>query len=644
MSKTVRNPPHRPRHPVSGVEQAPTSTTMRIRTRIRYSLSDMVVLVALGEHFHRLEGQDLAARSKGIPDEARAIVALAGYVGVLTGKYRGPDVKVPKDASKSQIKPRPPSAETLIWGIRKQALTSECSSRWAGWVTKSSNDAYALARRNQFRALTEKNKAIAVVTAKLTRPVHTAAERKDLIEKEKKLAKAEGSRPRHLDFGYKSECEHAMKRRRLEHLHTQAAALQSDIASGRVHIARGGKALLRNRLHLGEAGITEEEWQARWHAKRWGFGANGEAGKRYGNETIRLSPEGILEVDLPSALAYLANVTTRGVTRYRFDASVSFSYRRDDWCSQVEAGRAVAYDFMFATSGRVYLDASFTPEESMSVPKLEDLLADPALRVLTLDLNNGFFAPAVLDRFGNPIKRLAYIPLVVENLPASVRDGHLRQAITCALDLAVQHRCRLVVVENLGFDEMRATGRETYGSAKWFRKILCGIPTAQVRDRLVPMAARRGLAVAGVPAAYSSIWGKEYWWQEPFRSTQHKVSGHTAAAVVLGRRALGHSARRRSQASPDVTAPDQRIEAADVSEDASSTAGAVSYQVSKPGSPSNRHHHASSKPRRHKGKLDGQSTARRGSKTRTGNAELPEARSAKTVRAGPGSAVPSATS
>ncbi len=636
---------HKVRYPVTGVEQAPATSTMRIRTRLRYSMADMVVLVALAEHNDWLQGRDLAAVCKGISDEAKAICALAGYIGVLLGKYRAPGEKMPGEkvpggSTKSpakHIKSRPPSAETVLWGIRKQHLTSECSSRWAGWITKSSNDAYSLARRNQLRALADKNKAASVVEKKLALPVRSASERKVLLEKEREAAKAESRRVRHLDFGYRSTHEHAMKRRRLEHLRREALALEADIASGRVHITRGGKGLLKNRLHLAEAGTTDEEWRARWHAKRWSFGANGEAGKQYGNETIRVSPDGTLEMDLPPALAHLANVTARGVTRYRFDALVAFSYRQDEWLSQVEANRAVAYNVMFGERGRVYLDASFTPAASPVVPALSDLLRDPGLRVLSLDLNNGFLAPAVLDRSGNPIVRLDHIPLLTEDLPATTRDGHLRQALTRALDLAEEYGCKLLVAENLGFSEMRATGREDFGSRKWFRKVVCGIPTAQVRNRLVAMASRRGLAVAGVPAAYSSIWGKAYW-QGPLSSKQHKVSGHTAAAVVLGRRALGHPARRRSRATPDVTAPDQRIEAAEVSENASSTAGAVSYHVGTSESPGNRHDHATSKPLRHKG------VPVKGRKTRTGNVGLREARSAKTVRAGPRSTVLSATS
>jgi hypothetical protein len=53
-----------------------------------------------------------------------------------------------------------------------------------------------------------------------------------------------------------------MKRRRLEHLRYETDKLIADVDSARVHITRGGKTLARNRLH------------------------HGEAGKRFGNETI----------------------------------------------------------------------------------------------------------------------------------------------------------------------------------------------------------------------------------------------------------------------------------------------------------------------------------------------------------------------
>ncbi|MHB1782820.1 MAG: hypothetical protein ACYCTE_09040, partial [Acidimicrobiales bacterium] len=375
-------------------------------------------------------------------------------------------------------------------------------------------------------------------------------------------------------------------------------------------------------------GLTEAEWRVRWRAKRWSFGANGETGKRFGNETIRVSPDGLMDVDLPPWLAPLANVTARGVTRYRFGARVRFSYRDAEWRAQVEANRAVAYDVVLSESGRVYLDVSFTPSVRSETPRLEALLARPDLRVLALDVNHGFLAPAVLDRSGKMVRRLAHIPLVTEGLPASARDGHLCHAITEALDLATSCGCALVVAENLGFDDMRATGRERYGAQRWFRRVVCSIPTAQFRDRLVVMASRRAIAVAGVPAAYSSIWGREHW-QAPLSTTKHKISGHTAAAVVLGRRALGHPARRRAQASPGVTASDQRIEAT------GQPVGVESYRVRSVDGPEPECEGISTPPRR---KGSGQRPATRlvgvhvGTEAANVAREVPSP--AKTVRAG----------
>ncbi|MHB1501200.1 MAG: hypothetical protein ACYCYK_08575 [Candidatus Dormibacteria bacterium] len=186
-------------------------------------------------------------------------------------------------------------------------------------------------------------------------------------------------------------------------------------------------------------------------------------------------------------------------------------------------------------------------------------------------------APEVLGgprkRYGNETVRVHPEGTLEVERPATVRDGHLRQAITAILDLAEAHRYRLVLIENLGLEEMRATGRERYGAEKWFPNVVCGMPTTGVRSRLLAMITSRRMPVTGVPAAYSLISGRAYW-EKPLSTLAHQISGHTAAAVVLGRRSLGHFARRRTQASPGVTASNRGIEAA------GPPAGAESYQGS----------------------------------------------------------------
>jgi IS605 OrfB family transposase len=81
------------------------------------------------------------------------------------------------------------------------------------------------------------------------------------------------------------------------------------------------------------------------------------------------------------------------------------------------------------------------------------------------------------------------------------------------LDHAQHASATAVVVENLDFADARATGRETLGSGargKRFRRAVAGIPTAKFRTRLTAMAARRGIAVIGVDAAYTSRWGNQH--------------------------------------------------------------------------------------------------------------------------------------
>jgi hypothetical protein len=120
--------------------------------------------------------------------------------------------------------------------------------------------------------------------------------------------------------------------------------------------------------------------------------------------------------------------------------------------------------------------------------------------------------------------------------------------------LTRQLGCRAVVIEDLDFADAREQGRERAGSrpsrgrrGRGFRRLVSGIPAGKFRDRLAQMTSNAGLAVIVVDPAYTSRWGREHW-LAPLQDHSHPVpaSGHHAAAVVIGRRALGHRARRRA--------------------------------------------------------------------------------------------------
>lgn len=182
--------------------------------------------------------------------------------------------------------------------------------------------------------------------------------------------------------------------------------------------------------------------------------------------------------------------------------------------------------------------------------------------VVAVDFNVGHLDCFVVDRHGNPAGLPITIPLELDGLPASTRDGRLRAAITWVLELAGAAGCGAIAVEALDFADARAAGRETMGRGRRgrrFRSAVAGIPTRRFRDRLVQMAANRGLAVVAVDAGWTSVWGGHYW-QVPLQSRypKRKLTRHHAASVVVGRRALGLGARRR----PGMLDVDRRISVA----------------------------------------------------------------------------------
>src|ERR1019366_6828617 len=138
-------------------------------------------------------------------------------------------------------------------------------------------------------------------------------------------------------------------------------------------------------------------------------------------------------------------------------------------------------------------------------PSIEDLGSAP---VIAVDLNHGHLAVCVLAPSGNPIGAPVTVPLELNGLPASTRDGRIRQTISEVLGIVRAHGARAVVIEDLDFVAQREEGRErserrpSRGKrAKAFRRLVAGLPTGKFRDRLVQMAANNGVAVIAVDPA-----------------------------------------------------------------------------------------------------------------------------------------------
>jgi hypothetical protein len=400
----------------------------RIRTRLRLLPVDEQVVITVGQHLGMLAGHDLAWRCQlGLDPDQRT--------------------------------------------ERKRALTDASSSRWAGAITRTSNDQWQRGYQNLLDSRASLRHAVRMIDRRLQVPI---GERRGRVR------------------GYANPREWYQKQRRLQLLATRLTEVERRLAAGRVSVCRGGRRLAKLRHWLADAGLTERQWRERWAAERLFLTADGDAEYPLGNGTILVHPEeGWLELKLPAPLALLAN---RPGGRYRLSCPVRFIHLADEWAAQVASG-AVRYDIDFQPDrGRWYLSASWRRPTPPAVT-IEQAIAGG---VLAVDLNAGHLACWQVDPDGNPIGVGADVPLALEDLSASTRDGRLRQAISTLLVLAQKRDCTAIGIENLDFTDARQAGRETLGRGRRgrrFRRLVAGIPTKQFRDRLVQMAANRGIAV-----------------------------------------------------------------------------------------------------------------------------------------------------
>ncbi|MGC9382861.1 IS200/IS605 family accessory protein TnpB-related protein [Streptomyces sp. MH13] len=403
------------------------------------------------------------------------------------------------------------------WAARKRGLTAQSSSRWAGSVTKATHDQWALARRGQAAHVQSLEAGITTIRHRLSLPVG-----------QKGTKRAPG--------GYRSAHEWFHKARRLHVLEDRLEKVRADRETGRVHVVRGGKRLLGARHHLDEAQLTEARWRERWEAGRWFLQADGESGKRLGNETIRITPEGEVSVKLPAPLSGLANAKHG---RYVLAAKARFPHRGQEWADRVEASRAVAYRIHYDTGrGRWYVDASWQIPPTRTVP-LEAALADG---VIGVDTNADHLAAWRLDTHGNPTGRPRRFPYDLSG-NAQHRDAQVRHALTRLLHWAKTCGVKAIAVEDLDFQSEKT--REKHGRKRRFRQLISSMPTGRLRARLTSMADATGIAVIAVDPAYTSKWGAQHW-QKPMTGPTRRTTRHDAASIAIGRRAQGHPIRRRT--------------------------------------------------------------------------------------------------
>ncbi|MCT4356956.1 hypothetical protein M5362_27940 [Streptomyces sp. Je 1-79] len=347
-----------------------------VKTRLRLSGRDELILRELAEYLSRLAVRDLAER-----------VALGT-------RHTAAD-----------------------FARRKRELTALSSSRWAGTITRGSNDQWQLARRAQADHLRSLRAEIAAIEARLSVAVgerHPASRIK----------------------GYPSRAVRAAKQRRLQRLRARAVQVSVATAQGRVHVVRGGRDLLRQRLHLDRSQCLLGDWRDRWWEARNRIEADGEAGKTYGNQSLRVGPDGVVVIKLPAALAERHREHCDRFGRYMLDARCVFAYRDAEWRSHISAHRA-GYTVRF-DGGRCYVTASFTPVAPCLPEGADDaavMAAALAGGVLGVDHNADHLAVWRLDVHGNPVGRPDRVDVDYSG-SASHRDAQVRHACSAVIRAA----------------------------------------------------------------------------------------------------------------------------------------------------------------------------------------------------------------
>jgi hypothetical protein len=123
------------------------------------------------------------------------------------------------------------------WAARKQGLTADSSSRWAGSITKATHDQWALSRRCQLAHVQGLEAGVRTLMHRLSQPIG-----------EKGTKRAPG--------GYRSRGEWFQKSRRLTTLEHRLDVARAERDAGVVHVVRGGRRLLGNRHNLQAAQLT----------------------------------------------------------------------------------------------------------------------------------------------------------------------------------------------------------------------------------------------------------------------------------------------------------------------------------------------------------------------------------------------------
>jgi IS605 OrfB family transposase len=297
------------------------------------------------------------------------------------------------------------------------------------------------------------------------------------------------------------------KRRHLQTCRDRQASAAAELHAGRPRLCFGGRGLLRDSQASGDL------W--RWQAKRSGrIFLVGSKDETAGNQSCQWDGKS-LTLKLPGS-ARGERTTLSGVV---------FRYGQRELEAALERGSAITWLLFRDDAGE------WQARATIDEPPAE-LATDVRCGVVAVDLNADHLAVTVVDRAGNPTCRQS-LPFPVAGTDEAVAAAMIGDAVRmiCAWARA-QHFG--VAIERLDFVRKKAA-LKAFG--KRHARRLSGLAYATFGQMIAARCAREGVDLIEVNPAFTSvIGGMKY-------ARWRGFSRHHAAALVIGRRALGYGER-----------------------------------------------------------------------------------------------------
>lgn len=345
---------------------------------------------------------------------------------------------------------------------------------------------------------------------------------------ERRLARAEDAAERH-----KLRSTIHQKRRRLQTLRDELAAMEADQRAGIVRLCFGSRKLFRAQFALEANGYASlDEWREHWRRARSSeftvLGSKDETAGCQGCQVQHLGGNRFaFTLRLPDALTG----PNAGGKHVRFEADLP--HGAEHVKNALERGQAISYRFKRdAKSWRVFVTTAALPGRRSS---------DRRLGVIGMDINADHLAVTATDRHGNPVATRR-ISLVLSGCSTNQAAARIGEAVKEVMAFAIEQG-KPLAVENLDFTSKKA---QLEGRGVRYNRMLSSFAYERVLDTVQARALDAGIEVIKRNPAFTSIIGRYKF------ASRYGISDHQGAALAIARRAMNLSERpnRRDHNAP----------------------------------------------------------------------------------------------